>query len=284
MASPIADILHKAAELNADDPRRTGNVIDVAPGCEMLVAGDIHGHRANLTKIIAYADLANHPDRRLVLQEIVHAPPDPRTGQDRSVDVLLRAARLKAAHPEQVLFLLANHDVAQATGNEITKGGRGVCEAFAEGVRYAVGEDNAAEVIEAVVAFLLSLPIAVRCPSGVMILHTLPDPRRSAQAGPDIPSGAYDPAALRRGGCVYEWTWGRGQTAEQIETLCEQLAACFFVLAHRHITTSHEVLCPKAIILTADHDRGCLLQFRSDEPLCGESAVARLKPIASLRR
>ncbi len=282
MPNPLVNIFREAAELNSGDGRREGNVVDLASGREVIATGDLHGHRGNLTKIISWADLANHEDRRLILQEIVHAPTDARTGHDRSVDVLLRAARLKVARPEQVIFLLANHDVAQATGNEITKAGRGVCESFIRGVEYACGPDGAPEVLEAINTFLLSAPIAIRCPGGVMLTHTLPTPQRMDLAGWDLPAGPYRHEDLRRGGCVYEWTWGRKQTPEQIDRLAGHLGVSFFILAHRSIPTGYEFVGPRAVILTAEHNRGCILPFSSDAPLSEKAARQRLRPIAAL--
>jgi hypothetical protein len=279
-----AESFRKAADLNGRDPRRNGNVVGIAAGCEVIAAGDVHGHQANLDRIIACAELPNHEGRRLVLQEILHALPDSQghTGHDHSVEVLLQAVRLKIAHPEQVIFLLGNHDIAQRLGNEITKRGRGVCRQFVAGVRDAVGEAGAAEVLEAIEAFLLSMPIAARTPGGVLMCHTLPTPRRMGLAGESIPDGPYDDKALRRGGRVYEWTWGRKQTPEQVEHLAERLGVGFFILGHRHIDSAYEMIGEKAIILTAEHDRGCLLRFSSDAALTAEDLPRCLVPLASL--
>lgn len=282
MPSALADTFREAARLTTQDLLRKGNVVSVAAGLEVIVAGDLHGHRANLSKIIAYADLPHHPHRRLVLQEIIHGQPDPRTGQDRSVDALLRACRLKVAHPTQVIFLLGNHDVAQVTGNEITKGGRGVCASFTESLRQAAGDGDAADLTAAVNEFLLSMPLAARCRGGAMICHTLPTPDRMALAGQDIPDTPYTPADLRRGGRVYEWTWGRQQTPEQIDQLAEHLKANFFVLAHKHMDSAYEMLASKAIVLTAEHEHGAILEFPSDLHLTEQIVVRNLKPIAGL--
>lgn len=282
MSNPLADIFRQAARLNAEDPRRAGNTLAIEAGKEVIATGDLHGHRQNLMKIAAFADLPGRPDRRLVLQEIVHGDPDARTGADRSVDVLLRAVRLKLAHPEQVVFLLGNHDIAQATGNEITKGGRGVCEAFTAGVRNSVEPGEAGEVMAAIHEFLLSIPIAARTPGGVMMLHTLPTPQRMSLAGKDVPAGPYTPQSLARGGCVYEWTWGRNPTPEQIDELAGRLGAAYFVLAHKRIETPFEIISPRAIIITAEHERGAVLRFSSDEPLDEQTVQQRLRPIATL--
>ena len=137
--SQFAEIFRQAAQLNRQDARRTGNTIELPSDAVVLASGDIHGHRHNFLKVIDYADLSENPRRVLVFQEIIHGPIDPANGKDRSVDLIMRAARLKIAYPQNVLFLLGNHDVAQLTGNEITKEGYGVCKAFNEGVGYAFG-------------------------------------------------------------------------------------------------------------------------------------------------
>jgi len=282
MPSPLADIFRRAAELNRRDDRREGNVVRLEGGCEVIASGDLHGHGENLTRLIAFADLGSAEQRRLVLQEIIHGPPDPRTGRDRSVEQLLRVARLKVAHPRQVLLLLGNHDVAQAMGSEITKAGRGVCEDFVRGVEHACGDGRAAEALEAINDFLLSAPLAIRTPGKVMMLHSLPSPGRMRWAGEQISADPYEPADLRRGGWVYEWTWGRKQTLEQIDLLARRLDVGLFVLGHRRITSRFEIISPKAIILTAEHDRGCVMHFPSAAAINARTAPDYLKPLAAL--
>ncbi len=280
MPSAAADIFRQAAEHNADDPRRDGNIVDIEDGREVVATGDVHGNTRNLNKIIRFADLGSHPQRRLILQEVIHGPFGSE-GPDRSVEPLLRAARLKCAHPEQVLFVMGNHDVAQLSGSEITKGGRGVCDEFSRGIAYAF-EDEADEVISGVEAFLLSLPVAVRCPNGVFITHSLPHPARMQQAGTEILRRPYTPEDMRRGNGLYEWTWGRGQTPEQLDALAEELGVKFFVLGHRHVDSGWEVLGPRAVTIASDHSHGCLMRFSSDSPVVPERLGELMTPIVAL--
>lgn len=282
MSNAAADIFRQAAALNLKDSRREGNLVRVEPDCDMVVTGDIHGQRAALARIIRFAAPGLLPQRRLVLQELIHGPLDPRTGHDRSVEQLLRAARLKLSHPAQVLFVLGNHDVAQLAGSEITKEGRGVCKAFGAGVAFTFGDD-AEEVLAAVREFLSSIPLAVLCPGGTFISHSLPSPAGMERFGTDALRIAYRPEDLRRGGAVYEWTWGRGHTPEQLETLAAKLGAEFFVLGHRRLDAGFEVMGPRAITLASDHEHGCVLQFRSGEAMGAATAPACVKPIAALR-
>lgn len=283
MGHAVADMFRQAAELNADDPRRQGNVVHLDAQDDVVVAGDIHGHRMGLAKALRYADVRANPSRRLVLQEIIHGPQDERTGHDRSMELLQRAVRLQTEHPERVLFLLGNHDVAEITGNEITKDGRGYCKSFQAGLEYLY-EDAAGEVREALEAFLLSLPLAVRCPNGVWLSHSLPSPNRMEEAGTEILDRATTPDDLRRGRGAYEWTWGRRQSTEQVEKLAEQLGVRFFVLGHQPCEQGSQQVGRRVLLLASDHSRGCLLHFRADEPLDAGNVAAHIRRLIAIGR
>jgi 3',5'-cyclic AMP phosphodiesterase CpdA len=279
MSSPLADIFLRAAQRNTADTLRDGSVVRL-PACEVVIAGDIHGNRNNLNRIIAYADLGKQVGRRLILQELIHGPPDERTGQDRSIECLLRAARLKLEHPAQVYFLMGNHDIAQATGKEITKNGQGVCEAFARGVSHACGGAGA-EVLAAAVKFLLSQPMAVRCPGRVLAVHSLPHPSRGQFAGEQVPAEPFAEADLLRGGRVYEWLWGRDQNAEQVDRLAKANDADLFVLGHQPCEPGWAVLSERAILVDSQHERGAVLHLNG-KPLTVREVQRRVMPIAGL--
>ncbi len=281
MSNVVADIFHRAAGLNLADQRRRGNVLQIPAGREMIVTGDLHGNRKGLNKIIRHAALGSSPQRRLVLQEIVHGPLDPRTGYDRSVELLLRAARLKVDHPQQVLFVLGNHDIAQVTGNEIIKNGRSFCKAFAAGVEYCF-EDQAAEVSEAMDEFLMSMPLAIRCANDVWISHSLPAAARMSLAGTDIFDRPYNREDLARGKPVYEWTWGRGQTDEQMDQLAADLGVEFFIVGHQPCEQGFQRLGRRGLIVASDHPRGCIVQFSTDLPVTDDNVRGLVKPIVSL--
>ncbi len=283
MAHAVADIFRQAAKLNKTDSRRKGNIVKLDEGCDVIVSGDIHGNRSNLTKIINHANLSDGCGRRLVLQEIIHGPPDPKTGHDRSIELLMRVAREKVAHNEEVLFILGNHEIAQVTGNEITKNGIGVCKDFEQSVSLAFGEDTG-EIMLALYDFILSMPLAIRCPGGAFITHSLPSPNRMEMAGDEIFSRSYEPPDLQRGGALYEWTWGRSQTPQQIDNLAQQLGVNFFILGHRRIEAGYEIISDRGICLAADHEHGHIMEFPSDVELNGENVTAYLKPVVALKK
>ena len=281
MPSAAADIFRQAAELNSHDERRRGNVIELEAGCDVIVTGDMHGNRKALGKVISYFNRPSSLPRRLILQEIIHGPLDQASGHDRSVELLLRSARLKMDRPKEVIFLMGNHDLAQVSGAEIAKEGRHSCRAFAEGVRFAFA-DEAEEVLAAICDFLRSLPLAVRCPNGVMITHSLPSPGRMKAAGLDILNRPYRNEDFLGGGALYEWTWGRAHSDEQIDSLAAELGATMFILGHRHTRSGCEVIARRAVTLASDHAHGCLIQFVSDQPLDAQTAMMSATPLAGI--
>lgn len=282
MPHPVADVFRQAAVLNADDDRRRGNVVYLEPGDEVIATGDIHGNRSALHRIRAHADLAPEAPTRLILQEIIHGPVDPRTGHDRSIEVLIRAVRLKVAHPRQVVFLLGNHDVAELTGREVTRAGRPSCKLFAQGLQFAFG-DAAAEVADALGEFLFSLPLAVMCPNGTFICHSLPSPQRLTEQCFEVLQRPYAPDDLKRGGAVYEWTWGRQHTEELIDELAGRLDAAFFILGHVHSPEGYARVGRRAITLACDHEHGCVMRFSADRPLNDAATERAIIPVAALQ-
>ena len=280
MSNPVAQIFREAARLNSGDQRRRGNVVQIDDDCEMIVSGDLHGNRQGLNRIIGHAALGPAGTRRLVLQEIVHGPIDPKTGHDRSIEVLLRAARLKLTHPRDVLFLMGNHDVAEVTQNEITRDGQPSLKTFSEGIAMAF-EDGAEEVRSALKVFLLSQPLAVRA-GPVMISHSLPSRASTLDSCCEVLDRPYTTEDLRRGGPVYEWTWGRRHTPEIVDDLAKRLGVEFFIMGHYHSPLGHEWITPRAVTLASDHQHGCLMQFSTRKSLTAEAAQAGVKPLVML--
>lgn len=257
MVHPAEDIFRHAAELHRTDPRREGNVVHLPPEKRLLVAGDLHGHRRNLARLLGEQS-AN--GGILILQEIIHGPVDPASNTDRSVEVMLRAARATVNAPDTLVHLMGNHNVAQITGNEIAKSGRGILADFTAGVAHCF-PDHTEAILSAVEEFCRSLPLAARTDSGVFLAHSLPAPKRMDRAGTDILHRENRSDDYRRGGAVYEWTWGRNQTPELLDQLAEQLNVEFFLLGHRHIETGWEPVPQRGAVLNTDSQGGCVIDL-----------------------
>jgi hypothetical protein len=281
LASPVADIFRQAAELNRNNPRREGNVIVISEPRRIVCSGDIHGYRSAFSGIISHARLGADPNCRVIFQEILHGPPDEKVGHDRSVELLMRAARLKLEHPEQVLFVMGNHDLAQASGSEISKYGHRVCQAFAAGVEYAFADD-AADVLEALDDFFMSLPLAVRCPNGVLISHSIPSPGKFDDACLEILDRPITRDDMQRNAPAYNWVWGRRHSPEHLQELAETLDVNFFLMAHQHTEAGYDIISRHGAVVLSDHSSGYIVEFHADQKISGDSLRQYLKPLSAL--
>jgi len=133
--------------------------------------------------------------------------------------------------------------------------------------------------------FLQSLLLAVKCPNGVMLTHSLPTPSRMQIAGCDIlAKDSYSDADMRRGGPAYEWTWGRNQTPDQATALAEKFGVNLFILGHRHSGSGYETIPPHIVSITSDNDHGCVIEFDCTIKISLENLDQILKPIVALAR
>lgn len=280
-AAQAADVFLNAAELNRTDPLLKGATLEFPNYGQLVMTGDLHGHRRNFERLQRYCDLEHFAPRHVILHEIIHeelATPDAR---DDSHEVLLEAAQWKVDFPDQVHFLMGNHDIAQLTGSEITKNGRLVTVDFEDAVEQSYGKYGS-QAMDAIRAFLYSLPLAARTPNRVFISHSLPSPR-------DYP--AFDASVLTRKvtaddladrGSGHLLVWGRYQTAEELASLKELLDADFFICGHQPQETGYDVLHDCMIIIASDHNHGVFLTIDLSKPATLESLTRAVRPLAAI--
>ncbi len=280
MAHPVAQILLEAAKHNANNAHRQGNLLQFKEGERLIVVGDLHGHRHNLSKVISYAALGMAPARMLILQEVIHGGAIDSEGGDRSFELVVRAARLKNQYPDQVHFLLSNHDLAQLTDNEITKNGCGFCKAFDIGLAKAYGTD-ATEIGAAMDVFFRSQPLAGRCPNGIFLSHSLPSPNRRKFFDPEILHRPYRDEDFRPGGSVYELTWGRRQDMDTLDEMAMILSCTMFINAHQNQDDGF-ALNGRQLIIASDHAHGHIAEFAADENIPVDLLGSLVRPIVRL--
>jgi hypothetical protein len=271
-----------ATEENLGDPFREHQVITLPAEGEVWIAGDMHDHRRNFDKLLKSADLANHPRRHLILQELIHGDHFDPSGAEESWQTLHRAAELKADYSNQVHFLLANHDLAQIQGKGIMKGSISVCEAFNKGVKNAF-KSSGGMVQVAITEFLLSFPLGIRLPNGIFCCHSLP---------PDDQVPAFDftvfhrpligPDYARRTGPVYQLIWGRHTTPEGVRQFAEHMGAAIFVNGHQPQEMGYGVNGDQQLIIASDHNQGVVLQINLDETYDVRGLVGRLKKFVAM--
>jgi hypothetical protein len=224
-----------------------------------MVAGDLHDHLPNYTRILAAAKLEDDHNH-LLLQELIHGPSLVH-GCDMSWRMLARVADLLVQYPGQVHPVLGNHENSQLTRVGVTKGGGNSVELFEDGITLTFG-DRWADIYAAIDTFLGAMPLAVRTASGVQCTHSLPDA---------VLMGRFDPTVLDRDitpedrvgpdGAAYLLTWGRRFDGEQITELLEAWSIRCMVIGHIHIDGGVRRVSDSVMALASDQDDGAVLKI-----------------------
>jgi Calcineurin-like phosphoesterase len=228
-ADEIIAIIRKAASANLDSRGREGLLIELPEHGNLIVAGDLHGNLANLERLVAKADLKNHPKRQLVLQELVH----PLNGDmgDNSWRAVEAVARLKVRFPKQVHCLLGNHEFAETVGLEVGKRGKSLNQGFAEALEQAYGH-RWEDIREAYRQFWRTSPMALHTPNRLFIAHSTPHGDRLGKLSLDYLRRVSPVEAFRKDSAAFHMLWGRDYRPEVADALVEPLEAEFFIVGH----------------------------------------------------
>lgn len=261
------------------------------PPGTLIATGDLHDNPFHFSRLVELAGLGGGEPRgggaprHLVLHELIHSD-RLINGMDFSYRALTRVAALKAAFPERVHTLLANHELSQFTGAGIVKDGVRVVEAFDEALDYAFGEE-APSIRDAVATFVKSMPLALRCvhPRGggdILCAHSVPSTAIMQRFDPgvlerDLTDADYEP----RRGAAHLMVWGRGYDAEQLEDLAERWGIGLFILGHEKAENGARFVPPCAIVLNSDHERGAYLPIDLADPPRGEKAMELVTMLAA---
>ena len=281
-ADQVLEVLATATEENALCPLRKFQVVTLPDTGQVWMTGDIHDHRSNFNKLVTAADLANNPERHLILHELIHGDHIDPSGAEDSWNTLVRAAELKCDFPGQVHFLLANHDLAQIHGEGILKANMSVCEAFTAGVMRDFG-DRASAVNVAITEFLLSFPLGIRCPRGLFFCHSLPTDMQVEQFDYtvfDRPLTGED--YIRRKGPVYQLIWGRHMNPAAVDTFADRIGARILVTGHQPQEFGFAVNGQRHLILASDHSQGVFLPLELDVEYDMEGLLDKVTKLVAL--
>ncbi len=266
-AAGVARLLAGAADALRGDARRRGCCVHLGDAGRLLMTGDLHDNPMHFVKVVEFAQLEN-PHNHLVLHELIHG--DRLTyGADMSWRMLAKVARLIERHPGQVHVILANHELAQAFDQPVSKGAGENTQLFREGLRWSFGDD-AALVEEAVRAFVRAMPLALRTQSGILCSHSLPGAHdmRTFDTGileRDLAPPDYE---TLRGG-AWQMVWGRNQKPEQLATLAAAWGVKLFIAGHAFVAEGAAAVGDALLLLNTDHERGVVLPINLAEPAPG---------------
>ncbi|MEK6799521.1 MAG: hypothetical protein AABZ12_11185 [Planctomycetota bacterium] len=276
-----ADALRRAATLNHDDALRQGSLLVFPNYGQLVMTGDLHGHRKNFDKLRRFCDLERFGARHVILHELIHEDVPSLTAKDESYELLIEAARWKCEFPDQIHFLQSNHELAQLLRNEISKNGRVVTQAFESAVLDAFGPEGSA-TMEAILDMIRSYALAGRTPNRVFIAHSLPSPRELPAFDASVLTREPTEDDLRDGGSGHALVWGRYHTPAALDALREILDADFFLCGHQPQDAGFEILHDCMIILASEHSHGTFLTLDLSKPVTLETLTRNIRPIGAI--
>lgn len=278
----IADLFHQTAQLNRSDPKRSGSTVRLPDVGQLMATGDLHDNAPALQRIVKRSKLDASPDHHVVLHELIHGPTR-LNGMDLSVVTLARACAVKLAYPQQVHFLLSNHELAQRRQEHVFKEGGSDIDAFNEGLAHLFGEEDAKRVHDAFDDYVDSLPLAVHCENGVMVAHSLPAPRKFAGFDASVLGRALEPSDYASDGSAYLMVWGRRQTKKLARELAQAWEVEVFLLGHQHAEMGWETMADDLLILASDHGHGVCLPIDLSQRYDRDQLTERVLPINAIR-
>jgi hypothetical protein len=257
-------------------PGRTGHVVRLPAGAEILVAGDLHGSVENFRLLLKTADLAKHHLRHLIVQEVVHGPFRYAAGGDKSHQLLDLVAALKCQYPERVHYLLGNHELAQWRNQRIGKGDVDQNEIFRAGVDEAYGE-HADAIYAAYLQLWAAADLAVLTANRVLICHSVPSAKHLATFDwAVLERDELQPQDLVLGGSVHSLGWGRDLGQRHVEEFLGKVDADWLISGH--IPCDQGFMAPndRQIILDALGTPACYCLFPTHRPLTHQELLGMI--------
>ena len=281
MPDRTIELLEKGSFSNINDPFRKGNVIVLPRQGSLVIAGDLHGHRRNFERIVTYAQLDRHPDRHLILQEIIHGGSTDPNGGCLSFELLFEAIRLKLNYPNQVHLIMGNHDTSLISGTEVMKDGREMNRAFRDGLAFRF--DTYSDTIhERIKQFLLSQPLAIKTKNRIWISHSLPGDRFIDQFDIKIFKYPITDKHCEKPGSVYLLTWGRRMRQETLDHFGSLFGVDWFILGHQTQEQGYARYGQNLLIIISEHNHGCMAHVSLEEDLTMETIMDSIIPLSSI--
>jgi hypothetical protein len=271
-----------ATKANLQTPSRQGNliVLDGTLGDELMVTGDLHGHRRNFNLIRRIAALETHPRRHVLVQEVCHGGPTyPQNGGCMSHAVLEDVAKFKVQFPDRVHFILSNHELAELSDYPILKNKQMLNLQFRLGLQQMYGLASE-KVREACLPFLQSCPLALRMPNGVFISHSLPEGVDGRNFDTTIFSRPIPLLEYFEHKAVFELVWGRDYRPSNAAAFAEMVGAKVLIHGHEPCPEGFSTPNPTQIILDCCTERGCYVLLPIEGQLTQADIVARIKRLA----
>jgi hypothetical protein len=110
--------------------------------------------------------------------------------------------------------------------------------------------------------------VALRCPNGVLVSHSLPAGRTMNLFDPArLERPQYDAADLQPGGSVHSLLWGRDTCLQNVEDFLRKMGAELLVSGHIASETGYVVPNTRQVIVDCSENPAGFVHFPADRPL-----------------
>ena len=137
----------------------------------------------------------------------------------------------------------------------------------------------------AITEFLLTLPLAIRCPgNGMFFCHSLPTDEQIKTFDFTV----FDRDELkpedyrRRTGPVYQLIWGRKVTPLGVEEFRQKVGAEMIVTGHQPQEMGYAINGEHHLIIASDHNQGVMLPMDLSQRYDVETLVSRLQKFVAM--
>ena len=281
MPQTIIDLLNSGVEASNADRFRRGNLIYLPFDVQLIATGDIHGHRRNFERIVAFADLANNPNRHIVLQEIIHGGPKNAEGGCLSYKLLFDVIRYKLSFHDRVHIIMGNHDIAYINNSQVMKNGEEMNRLMRSALEREF-QQAGTDIELAIRQFLFSQPLAVRSENRIWLSHSLPSDRFVDKFDRQILDRQLKTSDCEKPGSAYLLTWGRNISQQTLDKMAGLFDVDIFILGHQPQQQGWSRAGENLIIIASDHNHGCLLPIDLAKSYTVEMLIDSIVPLASI--
>jgi len=275
--------LYKAVDAVRQTPGRSGRFVQLQDAAEVLVAGDMHGHLSNFQAVYQVADLANHPRRHLILQELIHGKSLYPGGGDKSHQLLDLFAALKLQFPGQVHMLLGNHELAQWTNRLVMKNDKDLNTLFQEGVVEAYGVGKGTDIYNVYLRLFGILPLALRTSNRIFLSHSLPREKFLDKFElRHLETDAFPPEDLSVGGTAYELLWGRDTRTTTCTAFLKKVECDWLISGHIACDAGFAFPNAQQLIVDSCDSPASYALLPADRPITGAEFRAGVRMITAL--
>jgi hypothetical protein len=277
-ADEALHLIEEARKARLGDPHVQGRAVFLENKGDVYLTGDLHGNVENLKRFAALAELDQHPDRILILQEIIHSRIITADQRDLSFVAILEALRLQAKYPRRVYYLLGNHDLAFGLDRELVKGGKFLNRFLYKGLAYMY-QGRHDEVANAYKKFIMDMPVAIVAPNGILMTHSTPK-------RPFIPSLSMDYLTqksakqhLSECGPIKALVEGRDFEEPTIAAFTERMGVSLVLCGHTPTKAGYRIANSKQLIIDSQHENGRWVRFEAGRPYTVQELAAEVQPI-----